>query len=125
MAQTQAGRAGQAGRWVAVAAVGIAGALLAQGALARDVYWSVGVGAPGAQVLLGNAPVYVAPPPVVVVRPPVYYRPAPVYYAPPPVVYAPRPVYYGPVYGPAYYGPPPGYRYGPGWGPRRGEGRWR
>lgn len=121
MAQTHAGR------WAAMAVIGIAGGLLAQGAQARDVYWSVGVGAPGAQVVMGNAPVYVAPvaPPVVVVRPPAYYRPAPVYYGPPPVVYAPQPVYYGPVYGPRYYGPPPGHRHGHGWGPRRGEGRWR
>ena len=82
---------------MAAAAFGLIGLGLAGGAQARsDVYWSVGVGAPGAQVLVGNAPpFYGAPAPVVVHRPPVvYYPPPPVYYGPPPVVYAPRPVYY-------------------------------
>lgn len=74
---------------LALAAWGAVGA-----AQARDVYWSVGVGAPGAAVVVGNAPVYVAPP--VVVQAPRYYQPAPAYYAPEPVYYAPRPVYYGP-----------------------------
>ena len=74
--------------FAAVASVGVALALLAGAGTAQarsDVYWSVGVGAPGVVVGVGStAPMYYAPPP-------------PVYYAPPPVVYAPpRPVYYAP-----------------------------
>lgn len=115
----------QVGRWTAAVAVGMAGLVLAGGAQARsDVAWSVGIGAPGAQVIVGNAPVYIAPP--VIVAPPRYYAPAPVYYeAPPPraIYYAPRPVYYGP--------PPPrfhGHRHGHGYGHRHGRGHdrdWR
>jgi hypothetical protein len=72
--------------WFAAAAsAGVALALLAGPGVAQarsDVYWSVGVGAPGLAVGVGNAA-------------PVYYAPPPVYYAPPPpVVYAPPPVYY-------------------------------
>ena len=75
-----------------IAAAGLLGAAgLAQ---ARDVYWSVGVGAPGVSVGVGNAAPYYAPQPVYVSPPPVYVEPRPVYVAPPP---------------PAYYGPPPGY----------------
>lgn len=94
----------------------LATSLLAAGALgtagvaqARDVYWSVGVGAPGVSVGVGNAPpVYYGPPPVYVQPAPVYvrprpvYAPRPVYYGPPPVVYQPAPVY--------YYGPPGHYK---------------
>jgi hypothetical protein len=104
----------QAGRWAAAAAIAVAGLALTAGAQARDVVWSVGVGAPGAQVIVGNAPVYVARP-VIVQAPPRYYRaPAPVYHAPP-VYYVPPPrVYYQPQ--PIYYGPPPqhfhGHRHG-------------
>jgi hypothetical protein len=89
------GRAMAAG--LALAALGATGA-----AQARDVVWSVGVGAPGAQVIVGNAPVYVAPapryyrPPPAYYAPPVYYSPPPVYYSPPPVYYQPRPVYHAP-----------------------------
>ncbi|MBS0509184.1 MAG: hypothetical protein JSR53_17555 [Proteobacteria bacterium] len=98
--------------WFAAAGMaGLALALLAGAGTAQarsDVYWSVGVGAPGVAVGLGNAaPVYYAPPP------PVYYAPPPpVYYAPP------RPVYYAPP-PPVVYAPPPpmGY-YGGGWGHR-------
>lgn len=79
-----------------LAALGLAGPAQAHG-----VAWSVGVGAPGAQVIVGNAPVYMAPP--VVVQAPRYYRPVPVYQAapvyympPPPVYYRPQPIYYGP-----------------------------
>ncbi len=81
---------------LAIAAMSFAGA-----AQARDnVYWSVGVGTPGAVVTVGNArpiyqqPVYVQQQPVYVAPAPVYYQPAPVYYHAPPVVYAPQPVYY-------------------------------
>lgn len=107
----QTGRAMLASGALAVAALGAAGS-----AEARDVVWSVGVGAPGAQVIVGNAPVYMAPP--IVVH-------APTYYAPPPVYYQPRPIYYQPR--PIYYQPQPVYRVqGPRWverGPRHGGGR--
>ncbi|WP_404302202.1 hypothetical protein [Alicycliphilus denitrificans] len=83
--------------FAAVASVGVALALMAGAGTAQarsDVYWSVGVGAPGVALGVGNAaPVYYAPPP------PVYYAPPPVVYAPP-VYSAPRPVYYAP---PAVY----------------------
>lgn len=110
--------------WFAIAApAGLALALLAGvgSAQARsDVYWSVGVGAPGVALGVGNAaPVYYAPPPV-------YYAPPPVVYAPP-VYRAPRPVYYAP---PVVVAPPVGY-YG-GYGHRhrhdhrhRGHRDWR
>ena len=93
--------------WFAAAAsAGVALALMvgAGAAQARsDVYWSVGVGAPGVALGVGNAaPVYYAPQP-------------PVYYAPPPVVYAP---------------PAMGYYQGGGWGHRHhhhrhGRRDWR
>lgn len=90
-------------RWAAAAGLAMAAALgLAGQAQARDVYWNVGVGAPGVSVGVGNAPVYVAPAPVYV-APPVYHAPRPVYYAPP------RPVYYAPPPPPRYYGH--GYRH--------------
>jgi hypothetical protein len=79
---------------LAAGALGVAGA-----AQARDVYWSLGVGAPGVAVGVGNAPVvypqpvYVAPQPVYV-RPRPVYAPPPVYYGSPRVVYRPAPVYY-------------------------------
>lgn len=81
---------------LAIAAMGFAGA-----AQARDnVYWSVGVGTPGAVVNVGNVgsvyqpPVYVQPQPVYVEPAPVYYQRPPVYVRPAPVYYAPQPVYY-------------------------------
>ena len=81
---------------LAIAAMGFAGA-----AQARDnVYWSVGVGVPGAVVNVGNAgaiyqpPVYVQPQPVYVAPAPLYVRPRPVFVQPAPVYYAPQPVYY-------------------------------
>ena len=96
---------------LALAALGTTGS-----AVARDVVWSVGVGAPGAQVIVGNAPVYVAPPVVVHAPAPRYYRsPAPVYYAPPvyhaapPVYYQPRTIYYAPA--PRFHGHRHGHRY--------------
>ena len=107
---------------LAVGALGAAG--MAQ---ARDVYWSVGVGAPGVAVGVGNAPPVVYAPPVYYEPPPVYVRPRPVYYGPPPVYYGPprgyyrHPGYYGPPRG--YYGPPRGYyRHH---GDRRGDRRYR
>lgn len=89
---------------------GVALALLAGTGAAQarsDVYWSVGVGAPGVAVGVGNAaPMYYAPPP------PVYYAPPPPVYYAPPVYRAPRPVYYAP---PVVVAPPP-------WGYYRGHG---
>ena len=88
---------------LAIAAMGFAGA-----AQARDnVYWSVGVGTPGAVVNVGNVgsvyqqPVYVQQQPVYVEPAPVYYQPRPVFVRPAPVYYAPQPVYYEPQ--PVYY----------------------
>lgn len=107
----QTGRAMLASGAMAIAALGAAGS-----AQARDVVWSVGVGAPGAQVIVGNAPVYMAPP--IMVQAPTYYAP------PPPVYYQPRPIYYQPQ--PIYYQPQPVYRVqGPRWverGPRHHHG---
>lgn len=94
---------------LALAAMGFAGT-----AQARDnVYWSVGVGSPGATVNVSNAyPVYTQPAPVYVQPAPVYYQPAPVYIQPAPVYVQPRPYYQ------SYYGQPqvvyvqPGHRRG-------------
>lgn len=56
--------------------------VLAGGAQARDVYWSVNAGSPGVSVGVGSVPGMYAPPP------PPMYVPAPVYVpVPPPVVY--------------------------------------
>lgn len=86
------------------AAVGVA-ALAAVGAAQAggNVYWSVGVAAPGVQVGVANAPpvyaaapVYVQPAPVYVRPAPVWVQPAPVYYRAPRVV-VPAPVVYRPV----------------------------
>ncbi|ABM36667.1 hypothetical protein [Polaromonas naphthalenivorans] len=85
---------------LAVAAMGFAGS-----AQARDnVYWSVGVGTPGAVVNVGNGypqPVYVQPQPVYVQPAPVYVQPRPVYVRPRPVYVQPQPVYLAPE--PVYY----------------------
>lgn len=58
--------------FAAVASAGVALALMAGAGTAQarsDVYWSVGVGAPGVVMGFGNAaPMYYVPPP------PVYYR---------------------------------------------------
>lgn len=79
-------------------------------AQARDnVHWSIGVGAPGISVGVGNAPHYYAPQPVYVQPAPVYVAPRPVYVAPPPVYYQPG-VVYGPA--PVYYEPPRYRRHG-------------
>ena len=89
----------------AVAGTLVAGLAIAPAASARDVAWSVSIGAPGVAVTAG-APGYWGP----------YYRPYPYYppywrsaYVSPPVYYAPRVVYASPyvVARPAYryYGP--------------------
>ena len=86
--------------WVAAAGVALAALAGTSAAQASDVYWSVGVAAPGVVVGVGNGySVYTAPAPRYYAPPPqAYYPPpAPVYYAPPPpVYYAPPPVYYPP-----------------------------
>lgn len=81
----------------------VLGALgLAQVAHARsDVYWSVGIGAPGVAIGVGNAV-----PPILVHQAPVYVAP-PVYYAPPPVRYRPARRYNTPA---RHYVPKPHYR---------------
>jgi hypothetical protein len=88
---------------LAVAALGAATVAQAR----SDVSWSIGVGAPGVGMVVGNAPVYVQPQPVYVQPAPVYYQqPAPVYQRPQPVVYQRPPVFVQPqvVY------PQPGWR---------------
>ena len=105
---------------LAIGTLGFAGA-----AQARDnVYWSLGVGAPGVAVGVGNAPpVVYAPPPVYVAPPPVYVQPRPVYMAPPPAYFAP-PVVYQPA--PSYYYGPPGHYRHRHWRERRhGHRDWR
>src|SRR5674476_1563672 len=73
----------------ATVALALAAMSFAGSAHARDnVFWSVGVGAPGVSLNVGNAGVYMQPQPV-------YVQPAPVYYQPSPVYYQPQPVYYG------------------------------
>lgn len=107
----------------------LATGLIAAGALGaaataqarNDVFWSVGVGAPGVSVGIGNAPAYYPPQPVYAAPQPVYVAPQPVYVAPQPVYVRPRPVYVAPpayyaprvVYRPApvYYGPPGHYKH--------------
>ncbi|HMN93321.1 MAG TPA: hypothetical protein PKC60_08815 [Hydrogenophaga sp.] len=89
--------------WARVLATGalVAGAWAMSVALApaqaRDVYFSIGVQAPGVSVGVSNAPPVVYHPPVVVHYPPpvVHYRPPVVHY-PPAVVVHPAPVYYHP-----------------------------
>ena len=88
----------------AAAALGVA-ALVASGAAqaGSNVYWSVGVAAPGVQVGVASAPQVVMAPPVVVQPAPVWVQPAPVWVQPAPVVYraprvvVPAPVVYRPV----------------------------
>ena len=94
---------------MALGLVALAGTLAVGAAQARsDVYWSVGISAPGYPVGVGatfsNAPV-VYPRPVYLAPPPVVYAPPPVYYAPRPVYVRPAPVYYYYDYyeGDAYY----------------------
>ena len=103
-----------------LAALAAGGMSFCEVGLARNngnVYWSIGVVAPGYPVGVGvgisNAPwVYPQPvywgPPAVVYGPPVVYGPGPVYLAPGPIYWQHAPVYY---YG-HYYG---GHYYGPGW----------
>ena len=89
----------------AVAALGISALALSSAAQARDVAWSVGIGSPGVQIGLSNAP-------QVIYRQPVY-APQAVYYSQPQVIYAqPQVSFIQPqlVYAPLpYYAPQPYY----------------
>ena len=99
---------------VAVLTLGASGAAQAQ----DDVYWSIGMSAPGMQVGVSNAPTVVVRPPMYVLPPPVYV-PRVVYESPREVYYRQaQPVYYG--YGRREYRDHDGYR-GYGW---RGEERF-
>ena len=92
---------------VAAVTLGASGAAHAQ---SNNVYWSVGMSAPGMQVGVANMPSVAMYPQVAYpqVYPPVYVAPRPVtYYAPAPVYYAP------PVWQPRFgYGQQVGYGYG-------------
>src|SRR5881397_3920782 len=115
---------------VLLVALAVVGTLFCGVALARNsanVYWSVGVVAPGYPVGVGvafsNAPFAYPPPvywgpPAVVYGPPVIYGPGPYFYGPGPYLYGPSPY----LYGPSPYYLPPGPRY---YGPRWRHGRHR
>ena len=75
-----------------------AAAVLAAGAAqaGSNVYWSIGVAAPGVGTVISNAPSYYEPAPVYAYPPQVVYAPQPRVYYPPQVVYEQRsvPIYY-------------------------------
>lgn len=72
--------------WLAAPALAMGLALAAASAQAGDVYWSLGMQAPGMVLGASNAaPVYVAPSPVVVYPAPRVVYPAPQVVVPPPV----------------------------------------
>lgn len=81
----------------ATATLAIAALVFADSAHARDnVYWSVGLGAPGVSLNVGNAgPVYMQAQPVYFEPEPIYYQPSPVYVRSAPIYVQPQPVYYG------------------------------
>lgn len=88
--------------WSRLCATALGLALSAAGAHAGDVYWSLGMQAPGVVLGAGNvAPVYVAPAPLYIPPPPVA-----VYQAPVAVYPAPRTIV-APAYGAAWA--PPGH----------------
>ena len=94
-------------RFLAATAVALGAFVAASAAHARsDVYFSIGVQAPG--VYAQPAPVYVQPAPVYVEPRPVYVEPRPVYVAPRPVYVQPQPVYEP---APVYHGGYGGYGY--------------
>ena len=88
--------------WVAALSVALAALALTSAAQAGDnVYWSVGVSAPGMQVGVANAvpvvqQVYMPRQPVYIAPQPVYVQPAPVYMAQPQYIQA---GWVGPEYG--------------------------
>ncbi len=103
-----------------VSALGASGA-----AQAGDVFWSVGVGSPGVQLGVSNAPpvvyrhpVVVLPQPVYLPQPAVVFQPGSVYYGQPRVIVVPQPHYVQSGW------MPPGHRHG--WGPRHHgrRGHW-
>ncbi len=68
---------------VAVLTLGASGTAQAQNyGNGNNVYWSIGMSAPGMQVGMASAPPMMYPPVYMAPRP-VTYMPAPVYYAPP------------------------------------------
>ncbi len=80
-----------------IVAFAAASAMLAAGAAqaGSNVYWSIGLNAPGVGTVISNAPGYYAPAPVYAYPPQVVYEPAPRVYYPPQVVYErPAPIYY-------------------------------
>lgn len=85
----------------ATATLAMAALVFADSAQARDnVYWSMGVGAPGVSLNVGNAgPVYGQVQPAYFEPEPIYYRPSPVYVRPASIYVQPLPVYYGRPYG--------------------------
>jgi len=86
----------------ATAALALAAMSFAGSAQARDdVFWSVGVGAPGVSLNMSNAG------PVFMQAQPVYFQPAPIYYQPRPVLVRPVPIYLQRQ--PLYYGHPHGW----------------
>lgn len=125
----------------AAATLALAAMGFANSAQARDnVYWSVGVGTPGAVVNVGNVgSVYPYPQPVYVQPAPVYVQPAPVYVQPRVVYPQPQPIYYGQPYGHhkhhkhhkrhdgGYYMQAPGPGYAPVYYPRdsRNDGHYQ
>lgn len=83
----------------ATATLALAALVFADSAQARDnVYWSVGLGAPGVSLNIGNAGAAYG------YAQPVYYEPEPIYYQPRPVYVRPAPIYVQPL--PVYYGRP-------------------
>ncbi|MEO7152371.1 MAG: hypothetical protein ABIX46_11775 [Burkholderiaceae bacterium] len=82
-----------------VVALAAAATVLAAGAAhaGSNVYWSIGLNAPGVGTVISNAPGYYDPAPVYAYPPQVVYAPTPRVYYPPQVEYAPSPrVYYPP-----------------------------
>src|SRR5512133_3158250 len=72
----------------ATATLAMAALVFADSAQARDnVYWSVGVGAPGVSLNVGNAG------PAYGYAQPVYFEPEPIYYQPSPVYVRPAAIY--------------------------------
>ena len=83
------------------ATLALAAMSFADSAHARDnVFWSVGMGAPGVSLSVGNAgPGYMEAQPVYIQPEPIYYQPRTVYVRPAPVYVQPLPVYYARPYG--------------------------
>ena len=92
---------------VGAGALALVGITAGGSAMAQDVYWSLGLGAPGVQVAVSNAPAVPVYPRTYMVQPqPIYVQPAPVHHAYP---------VYAPVY-PRGYNAGYGHDYGNGYG---------